>query len=56
MMSDFKSLSYLPQYSRAADGAFLKMQKPMEFGHAYPRYKRYPAILVLGYVDAREFF
>lgn len=56
VIRDFESLCYLPQCCGAVDGTFMKMSKPTEFGDAYRCYKGYPAILVLGCVDARGIF
>ena len=46
------SLCGLPLYVGALDGTFMKIRKPMVFGHAYYCYKCYTAIIVLGCVDA----
>ena len=56
VMDDFESLCHLPRCCGAVDGTFMKIIKPVDFGDAYRCHKGYPAILILGCVDARGVF
>ena len=55
-MEEFEQLAGLPCCAGAIDGTFMKIIKPVHFGDTYWCYKKYPAIVILGTVDARGLF
>lgn len=55
-MQGFKKLCHLPFCVGALDGTFVKMKKPSEYGDTYFCYKKYTAIIVMAYVDAKGRF
>ncbi|XP_065189551.1 uncharacterized protein LOC135820166 [Sycon ciliatum] len=56
VMADFQDLCGLPYCGGAIDGTFMEIEKPVAHGDVYWCYKKYPAIMILGTVDARGIF
>ena len=55
-MVDFEALCGLPCCGGALDGTFMPIKKPADFGETYFCYKKFAAIIVLAYVNARGIF
>ena len=56
VMVDFEALCGLPNCAGALDGIFIPIKKPEMFGDTYFCYKKFCAILLLGYMWMPEGF